>query len=315
MAVGIEAQKQKLRFQILEKDTLANSIYHYPRNMRFFSSADKLEIGNVPFVSQMPKPNRDEALEYYRRVCMHFDLPLRCYTGVHKITKSPAGHFELQTTRSTMQAQNVCMATGFYDAPRLMEVPGEDLPKVQHYYSEAHPYYGQDLAIVGAANSAIDAALECWRKGAASVSLIVRQAEISPRVKYWVRPDIINRIEEASITAYYEAAVERIDQESITILHRGERKTLRNDFVLALTGYQPNFSLLEAAGVEFHNEGFRPPVYNPQTMESNVAGLYLAGVVCGGLETHKWFIENSRAHAPLITKDIAQKLPVKTAEV
>lgn len=308
LAVGIEAQKAGLNFQILEKGTLANSIYHYPQNMRFFSSSEKLEIGGVPFVSQMPKPDRNEALEYYRRVCQHFDLPLETFVEVQEIEKTAAGHFLLQTSAGPRKTRFLCVATGFYDRPRKLNIPGEDLAKLSHYYSDPLAYFRKKVAVVGAANSAIDAALECWRKGAAEVRLIIRGKEISPRVKYWVRPDIENRIAEGSIIAHYNSKVSAVYPDSIDIETKGRVEQFENDFVLALVGYQPNFGLLDKLGLAYHDGPYRAPVYHPETMESNVSGLFLAGVLCGGLETHKWFIENSRDHAPLIARAIQLRL-------
>lgn len=306
LACGIEAQKRGLNYRIIEKGLLVNSIYHYPLNMTFFSTSDKLEIGEVPFVSHGDKPTRREAVEYYRRVALKFQLNLQLYEEVRSLKKQD-NLFQVHTSKGHYEASKVVLSTGFYDEENPLQVPGEKLAKVHHYYKDPHPYFRQKVAVIGARNSAVDAALECWRKGAAEVTMIIRESEISPRVKYWVRPDIVNRIEEGSIKAYFQAEVQEITENSILFTHQGAQKSIANDFVLAMTGYRPNFHLLESIGVRLHPDDALRPEYHDKTMESNVPGLYLAGVVCGGLETQKWFIENSRGHASLIMNDIASK--------
>lgn len=305
LACGIAAQEKQLDYLIFDKGTLVNSLYHYPLNMTFFSTADRLEIGQVPFISQNAKPTRAEALEYYRRVTQHHQLHIHLYEEVLSIIQSNSHTFKIQTNKSAYQTKNIVIATGFYDAPYLLNVPGEELDKVRHYYSEPHPYFNMDVAIIGAANSAVDAALETYRKGAKSVTMVIREKKIGENVKYWARPDIINRIEEGSINAYFEAEVVEICQNDIFIKTPEKHLRLPNDFVLAMTGYQPNFALLESLGVQLQNDPYRTPKYSEKTMESNAEGVYLAGVVCGGLKTNKWFIENSRQHAPLIIEAIA----------
>ncbi len=305
LACGINAIKHKLDYKIIEKGVLVNSLYHYPDKMTFFSTSEKLEIGGVPFVSHNHKPTRQEALEYYRRVAMKFELDINFYEEILEIKKVD-NHFEVKTSKATYQCKNVVISSGFYDLANKLNVPGEDLPKVKHYYNDAHPYFRQKVAVIGAQNSAVDVALECWRKGA-EVTLIHRGSEIASRVKYWVRPDIENRIEEGSIKAYFNSRVTEITEDSLTLEQDGKRITIPNDFVLAMTGYQPNFSFLENCGVELQKDDAMKPVYNPETMESNVPGLYLAGVIVGGLETAKWFIENSRVHAEVIMEAIARK--------
>lgn len=302
LACGIEAKKAGLMYVIIEKGCLVNSIYHYPLNMTFFSTSERLEIGDVPFISHSPKPNRAEALEYYRRVCESWNLDVRLYEKVISSTKEQDG-FTVQTSRGQYRAKAVVLALGFYDLPYLLHVPGEDLPKVKHYYDEPHPYYRQKLVVVGAANSAVDVALETWRKGA-DVTMIIREKEIRESVKYWVRPDIENRIKEGSIKAYFESTITRITPTQVYAQTPSGEVVLENDFVLAMTGYQPPFEFLQAMGIQFHNDADRTPVYNEQTMETNVPGLYLAGVVCGGLRTNKWFIENSRVHASQIISNL-----------
>ena len=305
LACGIEAKKAGLRYLIIEKGCLVNSLYHYPLNMTFFSTSERLEIGAVPFISHGPKPNRFEALEYYRRVCMSWDLNIRLYEEV-KSSAVVDGMHTVTSTRGTYHGKAVVLALGFYDLPYLLNVPGEDLPKVRHYYDEPHPYFGQKVIVVGAANSAVDVALETWRKGA-EVTMVIRENEIRESVKYWVRPDIDNRIKESSIKAYFNSEVIRINEDTVEIKTPEGLKVLANDFVLAMTGYQPPFDFMSALGIDFQKDEFHTPVYNESTMETNVANVYLAGVVCGGLKTNKWFIENSRVHAQMIVADIQGK--------
>lgn len=307
IACGLEAKKKGVSYTIIEKGPIVNSLFNYPVNMQFFSSSERLEIDEIPFISKEAKPKRNEALEYYRRIVTSNQLNIRLFEKVSRISRGDDDGFVVATNRGEYTARNVIIATGFYDLPNLLGVPGEDLPKVSHYYKDPHFYASQKLAVIGASNSAVDAALECWRKGA-EVTMIVRGPEIGQRVKYWVRPDILNRIEEGSIRAYYNAEVTRIDEESLEIRTPEGIRSLPNDFVLALTGYQPNFEFLERAGIRLSDDAKRLPQYNPETMETNVPGLYLAGVICGGMETHKWFIENSRDHARLILDHIAGHL-------
>lgn len=303
LACGIEAKKAGLNYIILEKGCLVNSLYHYPMNMTFFSTSERLEIGNVPFISHGPKPNRGESLEYYRRVCQSWDLNIRLYEKVEAIESNPDGH-RVSTSSENYEAQYVVLALGFYDLPYLLNVPGEDLPKVRHYYDEPHPYFRQRVVVVGASNSAVDVALETFRKGA-DVTMVVREPSIAESVKYWVRPDIDNRIKESSIRAYFNSRVTRITEKTVEIVTPEGPLVLDNDFVLAMTGYQPPFDFLTRCGIEFQNDAFHTPVYNESNMETNVPGIFLAGVVCGGLKTNKWFIENSRIHANQIIDHIA----------
>lgn len=305
LACGIEAQKHGLSYQIIEKGVLVNSLYHYPHNMTFFSTSEKLEIGGVPFVSHNPKPTKQEALEYYRRVADKFELNISFYEEIQQIQKRGEG-FEVITSKGKHHAKNVVIASGFYDLANKMGVPGEDLAKVRHYYSDPHPYYRQKIAVIGAQNSAVDVALECWRKGA-EVTLIHRGEGIASRVKYWVRPDIENRIKEGSIKAYFNAQLTQVTEHTASFEQQGQTHTIDNDFVLAMTGYQPNFEFLQQTGVELNTEEAYKPRYNPNTMESNVPGLYLAGVIVGGMQTAKWFIENSIVHAEIILREIAKK--------
>jgi len=302
IACALECKKRGWNYVVLEKGALTNSLFNYPLNMTFFSTSEKLEIDGIPFISNNPKPNRNEALEYYRRVVTSNDLKINLYENVSTIEKQ-GFNFSVVTSKTVYSTKHVIIATGFYDIPNMLDVPGENLPKVFHYYKEAHPFTLQNIAVVGASNSSVDAALEMYRKGS-KVTMIVRGKDIGERVKYWVRPDILNRIEEGSIKAFYNSEIKEIKRHEISIITPKGLKTIPNDYVVALTGYRPNFEFLEQAGIEFSKDGKHIPTYNPETMESNVEGLYLAGVICGGMETHKWFIENSRIHAKIIAQHI-----------
>ena len=305
LACGIEAKKNNLDYIIIDKGMLVNSIYNYPVNTTFFSTSDKLEIGDIPFISHNVKPTRTEALEYYRRVCDSWSLNLDLYNEVLDI-KNKTSHFELNTQNGIIKSKRIIICTGFYDIPYLLNIPGEDLNKVLHYYNESHPYYKMNIAIVGAGNSAVDAALDTYRKGANIVTMIIREKEIGENIKYWVRPDIVNRIESGEIKAYYESEIKEIKEKSIIIKSPNGIKEIDNDFVLAMTGYQPNYDILQKLGVDINADEFKTPEYNEETMETNVSGVYLAGVICGGLKTNKWFIENSRDHSEKIIKHIVK---------
>lgn len=301
MACAIEAQKANLTYIIIEKGALVNSLFNYPVFMTFFSTSQKLEIGGVPFVTISPKPNRNEAVEYYRRVAEKFNLKINLFETVEEVKKAEF-LFHVKTAKANYTANNVVVATGFYDVPLLMNIPGEDLPNVTHYYKDPHLYAFQNVVVVGANNSGVDAALETYRKGA-NVTLVIRSADLGPHVKYWVRPDIQNRIKEGEVTALFNSELLAIRAGEVDIKTPDGIKTIPNDFVIAMTGYQPDFSMLRKFGIELPES--LCPAYNEETMETNVKGLYLAGVVCGGLDTHKLFIENSRIHAEMIVKNIA----------
>ncbi len=305
MACGIEAAKAGMSYVILEKGCLVNSLYHYPLNMTFFSTSERLEIGGIPFISHGPKPNRAEALEYFRRVCMSWSLNVRLYEEVLTSHVDNRSHL-VTTTKGEYRGEVVILALGFYDLPFPLNVPGEELPKVRHYYDEPHPYFAQKVLVVGASNSAVDVALETWRKGA-EVTMVVRGDTIGENVKYWVRPDIDNRIKEGSITCFFRSSVLQIKEDSVEIATPEGTRTIANDFVMAMTGYQPPFDFMKSLGIRFHDDEFHTPVYDDVTMETNVGNLYLAGVVCGGLKTNKWFIENSRVHAEMIIRHIASR--------
>lgn len=301
LACGIKAKEAGLSYIILEKGCLVNSLYNYPQNMTFFSTSEKLEIGGVPFVSNSPKPTRAEALEYYRRVTLKFNLSVHLFEEVLSVIK--LNNYAVQTSKAKYQSKNIVLSTGFYDLPALMNIKGEDLPKVSHYYKEPHFYALQKVVVVGASNSSVDAALECYRKGA-EVTMVVRAEEIGERVKYWVRPDIVNRIKEGSIKAFFNSSLKEINTDNVIIDTPDGEQIVENDFVLALTGYQPNFDFLKKMGVELSNNESKYPQHNTETMETNQKGMYLAGVVCGGMDTHLWFIENSREHADKIINNI-----------
>ena len=305
IACGLEAKKKGLNYLIVEKGTIVNSLFNYPVNMQFFSSSERLEIDEIPFISKEAKPKRNEALEYYRRIVTSNKLNIKLFEKVGEIRKL-SDHFIIQTDKGEYLTKNVIIATGFYDLPNMLNVAGEELPKVSHYYKDPHFYASQKLAVIGASNSAVDAALECWRKGA-EVTLIIRGPDVGERVKYWVRPDILNRINEGSITAYYNTTVKEIRERELVLEGPDGEQLIENDWVLALTGYMPNFEFLENLGIILSDDEKRLPTYDPETMETNVPGLYLAGVICGGMETHKWFIENSRIHAQLIVNAILDK--------
>lgn len=299
---ALEAKRNNLTYLIIEKGTIVNSLYHYPLYMRFFSTADKLEIAGIPFISAAPKPGRQEALEYYQGIARQKEINIYLYEKVLHITKKD-GIFEIETSKSKYRAKNAVISTGFYDIPNLMDIPGEHLPKVKHYYTEPYPYARQKIVVVGSSNSSVDAALETYRKGA-EVTMIIRHSEISGNVKYWVKPDIENRIVEGSIKAHFNSQLLEVREHSVIFKNeKGEISEIENDFVLAMTGYLPDFDFLKNSGIELQGDCLNP-LYDPETMETNVKNLYLAGVVCGGKDTHLWFIENSRVHAEMIVQHI-----------
>jgi len=304
LACALEAKKNNLKYIVIEKGTVANSLYNYPLYMTFFSTADRLEIDDIPFITTKPKPGRQDALEYYQGIARAKDINIRPYEKVINIQKST--FFQVETSKQFYFAKNVIVATGFYDIPNLMDIPGEDFPKVRHYYTEPYPYAFQNVIVIGSSNSSVDAALEIYRKGG-NVTMIIRNKEISKSVKYWVKPDIENRIKEGSIQAFFSAELLEVKENSAVFkTSKGEVKEIENDFVLAMTGYLPDFEFLKTIGIDLKGE-CQNPHYDKETMESNVEGIYLAGVVCGGRDTHLWFIENSRIHAKQIIKHITGK--------
>lgn len=306
LACALEAKKAGLSYVILEKGTLVNSLYNYPSNMTFFSTSERLEIGGVPFVSNNPKPTRPEALEYYRRVAVSADLHIKLFEEVLKVERGNE-IFAVTTIKQTYTCENIIIATGFYDIPYLLNVPGENLPKVKHYYKDPHYYAFQKVLVVGAANSAIDVALETWRKGA-EVTMVIRGEKISDRVKYWVKPDIDNRIAEGSIKAYFNSTIAEIREHEVDINTPEGLVTVQNDWVLSMTGYQPNMKFLRDVDIALSDDAVLCPAVNEETQETNVPGVYLAGVICGGMNTHRLFIENSRVHAEKIVKHIMSKV-------
>lgn len=301
---ALEAEKNGLSYVIIEKGSIVNSLYNYPLYMRFFSTADKLKIAEIPFITTSPKPGRQDALEYYQGIARQKALKIKLYEKVLNISKNEL--FEIQTSKAKYLAKNVIIATGFYDIPNLLNIPGENLPKVKHYYTEPYPYANQKVVIIGASNSAVDAALETYRKGA-EVTMIIKGSAISKSVKYWVKPDIENRIAEGSIKGYFNAEMIEIRENSVIFKDElGKIHEIENDFVLAMTGYLPDFEFLKDSGIDLKGDSL-VPAYNAETMETNIKNLYLAGVVCGGKDTHLWFIENSRIHAEIILNHIAER--------
>lgn len=303
LACAIEAQRRRLTARIIEKGSLVNSIVGYPVNMEFFSTPELIEIGGYPFPCQGYKPTREEAIEYYRGVTAREALDVRLYERVLEV-RGAKGQFTLVTDRGEHSAAQVIVSTGFFDQVNLLNVPGEGLDKVSHYYIEPYRYMRQKVAVIGAKNSAAKAALDCYRHGA-EVTLIVRASSLSDSVKYWIRPDLENRIKEGSIRALFDTTVEEIRTGSLLVRGPGGRQELENDWVLALTGYRPDFGFLERTGVTFADDGYRTPVFDETSFETARPGIYLAGTVCGGLRTNKWFIENGRFHARQIARHIA----------
>lgn len=308
ISCALEAKKAGVNYCIIEKGCLVNSLYNYPSNMTFFSTSEKIEIGGIPFVSNNIKPTRPEALEYYRRVATsnHVNIHLQeKVIRIDRMNRIEDAYF-VTTSRNEYEANFIIIATGFYDIPVMMNIPGEELPKVTHYYKDPHFYAMQKVVVTGANNSAVDAALETYRKGA-DVTMVIRGDQIGPRVKYWVRPDIENRIKEGSIKAYFNSCLKEIQEDHAIIQTPEGPVRIENDYVIAMTGYKPNFEFLKNAGIKLSDDELLQPEYNPETMETNQPGIYLAGVVCGGMNTHVWFIENSRDHAEKIMKDIVAK--------
>ena len=300
ISCGIEAVKRKYNHVIIEKGCLVNSLFHYPTNMVFFSTSERLEIGNIPFVSHGDKPTRREALEYYRRVVNSWNLNVKTYEKVTLINDKNDVYLVV-TEKQIYTADNIIVASGFYDNPNLLNIPGENLPKVKHYFDEAHPYVYLNLIVIGGGNSAVDVALETYRRGS-DVTMVVREDSLKEGVKYWVRPDIENRINEGSIKAHFNSRVIEIRQEEADIETPDGILTVKNDFVFAMTGYHPDFDFLRNAGIGITGE--QNPVFNEETYETNKERIYLAGVVCGGMDTSRYFIENSRSHAEMIFNSI-----------
>jgi len=306
LACALEAQKAKLDYLVLEKGALVNSLYNYPVNMTFFSTSERLEIGGIPFVSNNPKPTRPEALEYYRRVALSHHVNIHLFEKVLEVKKKETESFEVTTNKKKYACNNIIIATGFYDIPYKLNVPGEELSKVTHYYKDPHYYAFQKVIVVGASNSAVDAALETWRKGA-DVTMVVRKNQIGERVKYWVRPDIVNRITEGSIKAYFNSTIKEIRDHYVDIQTPDGIVTIENDWLIAMTGYQPNLEFLRKLGIRLSEDEVLKPFYDEASYETNVPNVFIAGVICGGMNTHRLFIENSREHAEKIIKTIKER--------
>ena len=307
ISVAIAAREAGLSHVIVERGSIANSLYHFPVNMTFFSTSEKLEVGGVPFISHGDKPTRAEALEYYRRLVQSNELEVDAYTEVTHVAAEPGGGFTVSTSRGAYAAGAVVLATGYYGLPRKLDVPGEDLPKVRHYYDDPHLYIDQRVLVVGAANSACDVALETWQKGA-EVTMAIRGSEIYDRVKYWIKPNIENRIAEGSIKAYFDTTVQAIRDREVDLLTPDGPVSIANDFVLAMTGYRPDYDFLAACGITFDDTDQRAPRLDEDTLESlDVPGLYLAGVINAGLATSKLFIENTRHHGAAIVEDMLRR--------
>jgi thioredoxin reductase (NADPH) len=303
LASAIEVQRLGLSALVIDKGTLVNSIVGYPARMEFFSTPELIEIGGYPFPVQQYKPTREDAIEYYRGVAQREALELRLYEGVTDL-RGAHGSFAVVTTKAEYRAANVILVTGFFDQPNLLNVPGEDLPKVTHYYDEPFGYVGQKVAVIGARNSAAKAALDCYRHGAA-VTLIVRSPALSDKIKYWIKPDLENRIKDGGIRALFSTSVEEIRDRSLILRTPEGAVEIDNDWVLAMTGYHPDFTFLERLGITFATDPFRTPVFDAATFETTRPGVYIAGTVCGGYQTNRWFIENGRFHAKLIAAHIA----------
>jgi len=310
LSCGIAAQAAGISYKIIDKGCLVNSIHNFPTDMTFFSSSEKLEIGNVPFVTLSVRPSKQEGLEYYRRVTAHYNLNLGLFEPFLSVEEKHAapekGRFQVKTSKAVYGCDFIVNATGFYDTPILMDVPGEKLEKVRHYFTSAHHLFRQKVVVVGASNSAIDVALEGYRKGA-EVTVLVRREAISKSVKYWVRPDFEARVREGNIRVVYEAQVKEISPHQVVYEQHGQSFSLENDLVYAMTGYQPNFQLCDLLGIQIVPDTGLPH-YDPQTMETNAKGVYLAGVVCGGMNTREWFIENSRDHGAKIANHVSSYL-------
>jgi thioredoxin reductase (NADPH) len=309
LACAIDAQNAGFRVVLVDKGCLCNSLYHYPSHMTFFTTPELLEIGNIPFPSPNPKPNRNEALQYYRQVAAHYRLDVRQYQTVERVTGAD-GNFQVHIRdrfgrASSLVARKLVVATGYYDLPNYLEIPGESLSKVMHYYDDPHPYSGLDVVVIGGKNSAAIAALELWRHGA-RVTLVHRGPGMHRHVKYWIKPDIENRIKAGEVTAYFESQVMEISPDTVLLETPSGKRVLKNDFVFALIGYHPDFEFLDSLGV--HAEGVdRMPVCDPECLESNVPGIYLAGVIVAGNRTNEIFIENGRFHGQQIARDLVMK--------
>ena len=315
LACAIDAQRAGFSVVIVDKGCLCNSLFHYPANMTFFTTPELLEIGSMPFSSPNQKPTRAEALEYYRKVAEHYKLNVRQYHSVDSVSGED-GDFTVHTTDrfqriAALRARKLVVATGYYDLPNYLNIPGEELPKVLHYYDEPHPYFGLNVLVIGGKNSAAIAALDLWRHGA-KVTLVHRGEALHRHIKYWIKPDIENRIKNGEVQAYLSSKVEQITEDTVTLTTPDGSVTIPNDFVFALTGYHPDFDFIERLGVTLDEQNDRCPICNPASLESNVPGIYLAGVIVAGERTNEIFIENGRFHGKLIADSLRSKLMVST---
>jgi thioredoxin reductase (NADPH) len=314
LACAIDAQRAGFSVAIVDKGCLCNSLFHYPAHMTFFTTPELLEIGSMPFSSPNQKPNRNEALEYYRKVAEHYNLNVLQYHAVDGV-EGLDGDFTVATTdrfgrKVSLRARKLIVATGYYDLPNYLGIPGEELSKVEHYYNEPHPYFGLKVLVIGGKNSAAIAALDLWRHGA-QVTLVHRGEALHRHIKYWIKPDIENRIKNGEIAAYFSSSVESISEDAVTLKTQEGEVTVANDFVFALTGYHPDFGFLERLGVRLDEENDRCPVCDPTSLESNVPGIYLAGVIVAGERTNEIFIENGRFHGKQIADSLRSKLLVQ----
>ena len=310
LSAAIAAKQRDLDYQVLEQGVLVNSIYRFPPQMVFFTTPELLEIGDIPFTTALQKPTREEALEYYRKVAEHYHVDLRQYEWV-KTVMGGDGDFVITATDRAgrphdYQTKKVIVATGYYDLSNKLNIPGEELPKVSHYYGEPHPYYDTDVAVIGGKNSAAIAALDWWRHGA-RVTLVHREAQLHHHVKYWIKPDLENRIKNGEIEAYFHSWVQEIGVDHVVVMTPGGPVRLKNDFVLAMIGYHPDYDFLRSMGIELSDQQCRP-VCDPVSLESNVRGIYVAGVVVAGSRTNEIFIENGRFHGKQIAADLKIKL-------
>lgn len=304
LACGIEAKREGLSVKIIDKGALVNSLTGYPLNMEFFSTAELLEIGNFPFPTRGVKPSREEALSYYQKVAAVEELDIHLYERVLDVEGSDE-NFTVQTDKGTYACKKVVLVTGFFDIPNKLNVPGDERPKVTHYFTEPYRYARQEVAVVGAKNSAAKAALQCYRAGA-NVTMIIRGPEVSEKVKYWIRPDLVNRIEEGAIKTFYHTTIQAIDEETLTLSTPQGTVSIPNHWVLAMTGYQPDYTFLKRLGITIDTDEHATPIHDPNTFETERKGLFMAGTVCGGMRTSRWFIENGRFHARLIMQYIAR---------
>jgi thioredoxin reductase (NADPH) len=314
LACAIDAQRAGFSVAIVDKGCLCNSLFHYPSHMTFFTTPELLEIGSMPFSSPNQKPNRNEALEYYRKVAEHYNLNVLQYHAVDGV-EGLDGDFTVATTdrfgrKVSLRARKLIVATGYYDLPNYLGIPGEELSKVEHYYNEPHPYFGLKVLVIGGKNSAAIAALDLWRHGA-QVTLVHRGEALHRHIKYWIKPDIENRIKNGEIAAYFSSSVESISEDAVTLKTQEGEVTVANDFVFALTGYHPDFGFLVRLGVRLDEENDRCPVCDPTSLESNVPGIYLAGVIVAGERTNEIFIENGRFHGKQIADSLRSKLLVQ----